>query len=69
MAPMGTSKEVVEVLSNAFKTVLSQPDINKRMIDQGADPAFLGSEDFKRFLADELPRWAEVVKKSGARVD
>ena len=69
MAPMGTPKEVVEVLSNAFKTVLSQPDINKRMIDQGADPAFLGSEDFKRFLADELPRWAEVVKKSGARVD
>ena len=69
MAPIGTSKEVVEVLSNAFKTVLSQPDINKRMIDQGADPAFLGSEDFKRFLADELPRWAEVVKKSGARVD
>ena len=69
MSPMGTPKEVVEVLSNAFKTVLSQPDINKRMIDQGADPAFLGSEDFKRFLADELPRWAEVVKKSGARVD
>jgi len=69
MAPMGTPKEVVEVLSNAFKTVLSQPDINKRMIDQGADPAFLGSEDFKRFLVDELPRWAEVVKKSGARVD
>ena len=69
MAPMGTPKEVVEVLSNAFKTVLSQPDINKRMIEQGADPAFLGSEDFKRFLADELPRWAEVVKKSGARVD
>ena len=69
MAPMGTPKEVVEILSNAFKTVLSQPDINKRMIDQGTDPAFLGTEDFKRFLADELPRWAEVVKKSGARVD
>jgi tripartite-type tricarboxylate transporter receptor subunit TctC len=69
MAPMGTPKEVVEVLSNAFKTVLSQPEVNKRMVDQGADPAYLGTEDFKRFLADELPRWAEVVKKSGARVD
>ena len=69
MAPAGTPKEAVDVLSNAFKTVLSQPDISKRMVEQGADPAFLGSEDFKKFLADELPRWAEVVKKSGARID
>jgi tripartite-type tricarboxylate transporter receptor subunit TctC len=69
MAPAGTPKEAVDVLSNAFKTVLSQPDISKRMVEQGADPAFLGSEDFKKFLTDELPRWAEVVKKSGARID
>lgn len=69
MAPAGTPKEAVDVLSNAFKTVLSQPEVNKRMVEQGADPAFLGADDFKRFLADELPKWAEVVKKSGARVD
>ena len=69
MAPAGTPKEAIDVLSNAFKTVLSQPEVNKRMVEQGADTAFLGADDFKRFLADELPKWAEVVKKSGARVD
>ena len=69
MAPAGTPKEAVEVLSNAFKTVLNQPDVRKRMVDQGADPAFLGAEEFRRFLSDEMPRWSEVVKKSGARVD
>ena len=39
------------------------------MITQGADPAFLGSEDFSKFLTTELPRWATAVQKSGAKLD
>ena len=69
LAPAGTPKEVVAKLSDAFKQVLAMPDIRSRMIAQGADPAFLGSEDFSKFLAAEMPRWAEAVKQSGARLD
>lgn len=69
LAPAGTPKEAVEVLSQAFKAVLSQPEVRQRMVQQGAAPAFLGADEFRRFLSDEMPRWAEVVKKSGARVD
>jgi tripartite-type tricarboxylate transporter receptor subunit TctC len=69
LAPAGTPKEVVAKLSDAFKQVLAMPDIRSRMIAQGADPAFLGSEDFTKFLAAEMPRWAEAVKQSGARLD
>lgn len=69
LAPAGTPKEAVEVLSRAFMAVLSQPEVRQRMVQQGAAPAFLGADDFRRFLSDEMPRWSEVVKKSGARVD
>ena len=69
MAPAGTPPEVVRVLSEAFKVVLSQPDLRARMTTQGADPAFLGAEDFSKYLRSELPRWASVVKKSGAQID
>jgi tripartite-type tricarboxylate transporter receptor subunit TctC len=69
MAPAGTPKAALDVLGQAFKTVLAQPDIRRRMTEQGADPAFLGPEDFKQFLAQELPRWADVVARSGARMD
>ena len=69
LAPAGTPKDVVAKLSDAFKQVLAMPDIRNRMITQGADPAFLGSDDFAKFLAAEMPRWAEAVKKSGARLD
>lgn len=45
------------------------PDVRNRMVSQGADPAFLGHEDFARFLATEMPRWAEAVKQSGTKQD
>jgi tripartite-type tricarboxylate transporter receptor subunit TctC len=69
LAPAGTPKEVVTKLSDAFKSVLSQPDIRSRMVTQGADPAFLGADDFAKFLTAEMPRWADVVQKSGAKLD
>ena len=69
LAPAGTPKAAVQVLSEAFKTVLEQPEVRNRMTEQGADPAFLGAADFARFLAEEMPRWAHTVKLSGARLD
>ncbi len=69
LAPAGTPKDVVNQLSEAFKTVLNQPEVRNRMVSQGADPAFLGADEFAKYLAIELPRWAEVVQKSGAKLD
>ena len=69
LAPANLPRDVRDRLSDAFRQVLTNPDIRSRMIAQGADPAFLGAEDFARFLAAEMPRWAEAVKKSGAKLD
>ena len=69
LAPAGTPKDVVTKLSDAFKAVMNQPDIRQRMVAQGADPAYLGADDFAKFLTAELPRWAAVVQKSGAKLD
>ncbi len=69
LAPTGTPKEVVAKLSDAFKQVLANPELRSRMVTQGADPAFLGSEEFGQFLAAETPRWAKAVKASGAKLD
>ena len=69
LAPAGTPKDVVAKLSDAFKQVLAMPDVRNRMTAQGADPAFLGSEEFAQFLNTEMPRWANAVKASGAKLD
>jgi tripartite-type tricarboxylate transporter receptor subunit TctC len=69
LAPANLPKDVTAKLSDAFRQVLTSPDIRNRMIAQGADPAFLGSEDFGKFLTAEMPRWAQAVKLSGAKLD
>lgn len=69
LAPAGTPKEVVAQLSEAFKQVLSTPELRQRMVTQGADPAFLGAQDFATFLSAEMPRWAQAVRQSGAKMD
>ena len=69
LAPAGLPKDVTAKLSDAFRQVMNNPEIKSRMVTQGADPAFLGSEEFAQFLSLEMPRWADVVKKSGAKLD
>jgi len=69
LAPAGTPKAAIDRLSAAFKATLETPDVRSRMVTQGADPAFLSSEDFATFLAAEMPRWAKVVKDSGTKLD
>jgi len=69
LAPAGTPKDVVAKLSEAFKQVLALPEVRNRMITQGADPAFLGADEFAKYLASEMPRWADAVGKSGAKLD
>ena len=69
LAPANLPKDIAAKLSDAFRQVLSTPEIRNRMIAQGADPAFLGSDEFSKFLVGQTPRWAEAVAKSGARLD
>ena len=69
LAPAGLPKDVTAKLSDAFRQVMNNPEIRTRMVTQGADPACLGSEEFAQFLSNEMPRWADAVKKSGARLD
>ena len=69
LAPKGTPVEATNKLSQAFKETLESPDIQKKMIDQGADPAYLNADQFSKFLAAEMPRWAKVVKQAGAKLD
>lgn len=69
LAPAGLPKDITAKLSDAFKQVMTSAEIKNRMITQGADPAFLGSDEFAQFLASETPRWAQAVKASGAKLD
>ena len=69
LAPVATPRDVVDKLSDAFRQVLGDGALRERMMQQGADPAYLGAGEFAAFLKAEMPRWAAVVAASGTKLD
>jgi tripartite-type tricarboxylate transporter receptor subunit TctC len=69
LAPAGTPREIVTTLASAIAKAARAPDIRQRLVDQGAEPVGNSPEEFAKLLKEELVRWAEVVKVSGARAD
>jgi tripartite-type tricarboxylate transporter receptor subunit TctC len=69
LAPSATPAPVINTLAEAIIKATRAPDVRKRLIDQGAEPVGNKPEEFGRQLRDEVAKWAEVVKVSGARVD
>ena len=69
LAPAGTPKEVIVRLNTEFNKTLKDPELIKRLGDEGADAAGGTPEQFAALIRDEIPRWGKVVKDSGAKVD
>jgi len=69
LAPVATPREIVQTLSAAVAKAASSADLRKRLLEQGADPVGNTPEEFDRQLREEVARWAEVVKVSGARAE
>ncbi|MFZ2651996.1 MAG: tripartite tricarboxylate transporter substrate binding protein [Burkholderiaceae bacterium] len=69
LAPAATPREIVQILAAAVAKAANSPETRQRLLDQGAEPVGSTPEQFGRQLREEVVRWAEVVKVSGARAD
>jgi tripartite-type tricarboxylate transporter receptor subunit TctC len=68
-APSGTPKEIVQKLAAGIQRATRDPETSKRLLEQGAVPVGNTPEEFGKLVREEVARWAEVVKISGARAD
>jgi len=68
-APAATPPDIVMKLSEAIARAARSPDIRQRLQDLGAEAVGNTPEQFGKLLREELARWAEVVRVSGARAD
>jgi tripartite-type tricarboxylate transporter receptor subunit TctC len=69
LAPAATPREAVAVLAAGVARVAHDPDMRKRLEEQGAEPVGNTPEEFNALLRGELAKWAEVVKVSGAKAN
>ena len=68
-APAGTPRDIVHTLAAGVQRATREAATRKRLIEQGAEPVGNSPEEFGKLFRDELARWAEVVKVSGAKAD
>jgi len=68
-APAGTPRAIVERLNAELNKALALPDVRKRFDDLAATAEPGTPEQFRAFIAQEVKRWNEVVKASGAKAE
>ena len=61
-APRNTPTETVDRLNKAINAGLADPKIKARLSDLGGVPMPMTSAEFGKFLADEVEKWAKVVR-------
>jgi tripartite-type tricarboxylate transporter receptor subunit TctC len=61
--------EIVKRLNTEIVKIINNPDVQKKLVELGAEPVANSSEEFTAFVKTEVVKWGDVVKKSGAKVD
>ena len=70
LTPYGRELEpVVLALGTWGFKALADPEVKKKLEEQGAEPVGEKPEQFAAFIESETAKWADVVKQSGATAD
>jgi tripartite-type tricarboxylate transporter receptor subunit TctC len=65
LAPAGTPAAIVNRLNEALRQAMQDPDVAKRLAEQGGFLRPGSPEDFAAFIADEVKAWGDIVRAAG----
>jgi tripartite-type tricarboxylate transporter receptor subunit TctC len=69
LAPAKTPKAIIASLHDEIVKALNSPDIKVRLANDGNEAVGSTPEEFTAYIAAEIPKWARVIKRSGARME
>jgi tripartite-type tricarboxylate transporter receptor subunit TctC len=69
LAPAGTPKDVMAVLSKAAQAAIQKPELRERFVQLGIDPVGSSSAEFTAFLKAEIAKWAKVIKEANVKIE
>jgi tripartite-type tricarboxylate transporter receptor subunit TctC len=69
LAPAGTPPEIVGKINAAINDTLRSPEMKESMTKLGFDAKIGSPQDYANFIAEEIPRWTEIVKSSGVKTE
>lgn len=67
IAPMGTSRPIVDKLNAELRAALASQDVRARLASAGAEPLSSTPEEYAADIDREETKWSRIVKLSGAK--
>ena len=65
--PRGLPPAIVTRLADEIRVVLGNPEVQKRLINEGAEPTVKSPAELGQYVAAEMERWTKVAKVAGIR--
>lgn len=69
VVPAGTPRDIVQTIRNDVVAALRAQDVAAALGANGIEITGSTPEEFDRFIAEQVARWATVVKKTGITTD
>jgi tripartite-type tricarboxylate transporter receptor subunit TctC len=69
LAPAGTPANIIGKLNAAINETLRSDEMKAAMTKLGFDAKIGSPQDFATFIAEETPRWTEIVKATGVKAE
>ncbi len=68
-APAGTPRSIINKVQTAVAAILKEPDIREHFKTIGAEPVGSTPEEFDRFLREQIPFWARIIKQANIHIE
>jgi len=68
-APAKTPKEIVNKLNSEIVAVLRDPDVTRKLAEQGADVVTGSPEQLGKLVQSEVAKWSKLVKEAKITAD
>src|SRR5688572_8626700 len=69
IAPAGLPRPILERLNRAINAAIVQPETKERFLQLGSEGGGGTPEEFAELIRRDSAKWAEVVRRSGAKID
>ena len=68
-APRGTPADIIETLNKTITAGVADPGIKARLFTLGVEPMPMTQAAFAKFNADEIDKWAKVIKFANIKAE
>jgi tripartite-type tricarboxylate transporter receptor subunit TctC len=65
LAPAGTPRAIVDRLSRELRAALANEEVQKRIINEGAEPASTTPEEYAAVIDRDESKWSAVIRAAG----